>query len=412
MDKDPTYGLEVFRKISLRIATWTSSTKRKATTQGNEVESQFLQLPNELLLLIGEALTPISTLRVRQTCGKLRYILPPDLGLYPLNEFDWEISLLEKRSLPPAGDLPEPQLHRFIAYRNDAPRFRLWCNACRTRHSAYYFSLGQRATPPHKRCCLGMENCFRMCAHRSVTYAEVNTLLQSGEEISCQHDDHHIPQDSSSTPGCHLRKATCRYRPESPNVEYNRWLPLVRIPIAMASSESVSKVKAALNDMSEEDQLCPHLHINDESVLFALTTMLTKARYRMYSHDEERFSARNLPVYSPGSWASKYRVVLCKAVDCSCYVEISRFRLAEEEYDTIVMKIEQRWFHSTPTNAGWISAVAPMWLGSERYPGHHVLGQMNCEDILNGEYDTSDQIENQRDLIRLAELNDVKGERS
>ncbi|KAF2802476.1 uncharacterized protein BDZ99DRAFT_204278 [Mytilinidion resinicola] len=134
---------------------------RKAAALHNATQSALYVLPFELLSMVANHLSPTSKLAIRQSRRKLRYTILPELGIFPLNEFNWEISRLEGKPLSslPKEDLalPGPLL---MTYRNRPPRFRIWYSVCSTRYPAYLFSVQQRSTSASERCCLGMEHKF------------------------------------------------------------------------------------------------------------------------------------------------------------------------------------------------------------------------------------------------------------
>jgi hypothetical protein len=126
----------------------------------NPKQSRIVQLPDELLLEIGAHLWPLHTIAIHQTCQKLRSVLLLGRGVFPLNEFDPEISVLEDAAF----------------FRSDHSRASLqarkWCSACKFRHPAYHFSTEQRQHDPLARRCI----IVRVCDHHSFTHTEIQAM--------------------------------------------------------------------------------------------------------------------------------------------------------------------------------------------------------------------------------------------
>ncbi|KAF2802547.1 uncharacterized protein BDZ99DRAFT_468985 [Mytilinidion resinicola] len=420
MAKDPKFGMKLLLNMYFSYAAWKSYPKRKAATQHNEVESQFYRLPVEVLVLIGDELSPLSTLRIRQTCRKLRYIFPPDLGLYPLSEMDWEISSLE-RAPPPAPEssgniLPIEPIP--LTYRNQPPIFRIWCSACTSRHPAYLFSVKQRSCPPLERLCLGTENKFRLCGHKSFTHKELELLITPGGEYTCKHEDHLVESDivrgryypSISLPLTQLSSDGVTMIPE--DYRSDSWLPITRIPVGTATSESMAKVQIALGELGKAGvEICPHIRPNDDSVLEAVKKAIVQETHRTdWSGTDSRAGSRDLLFYVINRTVN-HRKLLCKTINCHCWVYIYKYRpLINEGWEWIVLHASKRWKRSTPIEEEWIGTVSSEWIGLNQYPGRRHLYWMRWEQNLNDDPIDGDWFKEQHELIFNQAMVDLKAD--
>ncbi|KAF2810994.1 uncharacterized protein BDZ99DRAFT_519662 [Mytilinidion resinicola] len=85
--------------LPLPVAKPAAYRKQQAAAIHNATEAAMYRLSNEILLMIGAYLSPVSNFVLHQTCQKALHVFAPPPGFFPLNEFDLETSLLENHPL-------------------------------------------------------------------------------------------------------------------------------------------------------------------------------------------------------------------------------------------------------------------------------------------------------------------------
>ncbi|KAF2494863.1 hypothetical protein BU16DRAFT_50064 [Lophium mytilinum] len=335
--------------------------RRELASRHNATRSHILQLPVEALCMIGGHLSPVSALAVVQTCRKLRRDFP--LAFFPLNEFDPEISRLERKLLP---STPESRI--------SLASHRIWCSACGNRHSAKVFSPQQRASVPLERRCLGMEKKFRLCEHQSFTLAELNAAVTKYDFISCHHEDH---PDSSCPENeqCFLwgdplgdRKDYCHR--QSFLLMYDSLDPVI--------PGFISRLIAALRWL--DVPLCSHARTrtSDVAVLQDLQALLERDRTRYdrpwssswdtwntaHARGTERWypTEGHNPFHCPGHMRSQQNFqtgvfVSCVASECDCAFIINRTYYPNIKHETVFLEVGQFFTASAPTDEEWLEVV-------------------------------------------------------
>lgn len=187
-----------------------------AAIRYNSTNSPLLRLPDKVLINIMRYLDGSAMYSVRHTSRTF-------LRLFSSDEF----TTLQAKS----KNLIRPWAHQFTSqldqrvleyYRRDAycpacahvrrekrkdPRYEalfhqsLWCAGCGEDHPAAAFAIWQRREPDDSRICIGHEGHFRICAHRTISWLDVQEWLAAVAHLDaygvnsvggnlCTHPDH------------------------------------------------------------------------------------------------------------------------------------------------------------------------------------------------------------------------------
>ncbi|KAF2500634.1 hypothetical protein BU16DRAFT_557091 [Lophium mytilinum] len=228
----------------------------------NYNESRLCQLPPELLIKIGDHLSPVSMIAFRQTCQQMRKTCDLGRGTFPLNECNYtEMSALEtgffRRSLPT----------------------RLWCSLCGTRHPTHCFLEEQRQAPPLARRCPEV----RLCQHRSFTRPELKALLWMKRIpgllpglpnllFRCSHHSPKFDGDHQQMCGASIFNNQDTWdREDSFCLRMHYFLAMIPESLTGATADKATvkayhaKISAALNAIALP--ACHHLRVNDPTIL-------------------------------------------------------------------------------------------------------------------------------------------------
>ncbi|KAF2494942.1 hypothetical protein BU16DRAFT_540179 [Lophium mytilinum] len=380
MAKDPVEHVSlVARRCILPFMTLVSYPGRKVAAQHNATASSFLHLPLELLLSIGGYLSPLSRFRLGHTCKTLRSTFPLPAGFFPLNEFDEQISQLERKDrLPSAWGVelwrcqisPQNTVLFPGGPKGPFPQFCIWCIGCSTRHPAYFFSPQQRASPPLTRRCIQTEHKLRLCAHESFTSAELYALLGPRMRKECRHADHKVAhwQNKDSFKGYpHVVREFSPPIPyfPAPFYEYavRRQLSLARISLDLPAVKAVALLTSTIQTLPVSDQLiCPH-GFKDSSLAPALKRIMTSPMRWQDSEDDYNVPNGMQPTLRP-CWAAKHCILHCTIAECPSWSYLLRIREPNKSYEEFVLKSRMVLSRSPRITYAWLQQNSREWAHS------------------------------------------------
>ncbi|KAF2805870.1 uncharacterized protein BDZ99DRAFT_574151 [Mytilinidion resinicola] len=367
----------------------------------HNAKAPLLRLPDELLVMIGTHISPISKLLLHQTCQKAFDIFTPSPGVFPLNEFDPEIALLEMAHLPTSiTDTPPP---------NARPGIRIWCSECQTRHADSFFSASERALPPPTRGCAGTRDRLRLCAHHSFTLAEITAKMHNGSvDFKCSDTSHQVPH----WPWGLLRRPHIN-GPGSRRINSEGYVSVRSafsiMTVSRKAAVQISELQRELE--TSRETICPHLDVRDP-VIANFISKLVAARQdgSLTWHRREEFACSHDAFLSDacvrwhrrrdsvdfiaaqGAWRSDSWEMNCCLTDflevdgkrsfhtvcgCTSLLEVYMRRLPGADAEEIIMEVV-RLAKLDATSREWLAAIGHEW------PADHPVRRLRPRDGWDG----------------------------
>ncbi|KAM7194441.1 hypothetical protein V8F20_007967 [Naviculisporaceae sp. PSN 640] len=177
----------------------------------NATRSPLARLPDDILLKIMKHADDVSLLCLRRTCRTMLRLFSTEsqfrryrqdrflLHSPRLYSFIWSLERVPEPAKGPLRALLRRDMYcelcRGVEMREKRKKLeeeRLYCSGCKRKHSAGLFSYHQRRRSSNNtRVCIGREGYISVCEHTTISWDDVEDLLDdSAEGFICKHPSH------------------------------------------------------------------------------------------------------------------------------------------------------------------------------------------------------------------------------
>lgn len=160
--------------------------------------SPIYRLPNELILMVMTQLPLESLYLFRQACHQFKIIFTRPEFARLHNSYYKHIRSWEVKALLQRDAFCQPcQVAIGTEDSGHSTRTRLqqtlYCGGCKRHHPMILFSVAQRWNTDEQRVCIGREGYIRLCQHKTLSWLNIEEVLNGGDRmltLQCGHNSH------------------------------------------------------------------------------------------------------------------------------------------------------------------------------------------------------------------------------